>query len=362
MRPPLTAEDLEAEARRALPAEVFDFIAGGADDESTLRANVEAFRSLHLRPRRLVDVSEIDVSTSLLGSPVAAPLFVPPMASHRLVNPEGELASAAAAGDTGVGYITSLAASTSLEDVAEVAGRPRWVQVYMYRDREVTADLIRRAEAAGYEGVCLTIDAPVFGRRYRDLRNRFRQPDDVPLSNLVKYGLADLPDSDDGSAIQAYVTRTLDPSTTWADLEWVRSRGSGQVLLKGIMIAEDARRAVDAGVDALIVSNHGGRQLGRLPGTIEVLEEVVEAVGGRLPVLVDGGVRSGVDVAIALALGAAGVGVGRPLLWALACGGRDLLADYLRALVEDLGRTLALAGAATLDELDPSFVDRRPPG
>ena len=360
MRPPLTAEDLEAEARRVLPVEVFDFIAGGADDESTLAANLDAFRSLFLRPRRLVDVSGVDVSTTLLGSPVTAPLFVPPMASHRLVDPEGELASAAAAAEAGVGYVTSLAASTPLEDVADAAGRPRWVQVYMYRDREVTADLIRRAEAAGYDGVCLTIDAPVFGQRRRDLRNRFRQPDDVPLSNLVKYGLAELPDSDDGSAIQAYVARTLDPSTTWADLDWVRSQGSGQVLLKGIMIAEDARRAVDAGVDAVIVSNHGGRQLGRLPGTIEVLEEVVEAVGGRLPVLVDGGFRGGADVAIALALGASAVGMGRPVLWALAAGGRALLADYLRALTGDLERTLALAGAATLGDLDRSFVGRRP--
>ena len=360
MSPPLTAQDLEAEARRVLSTEVFDFIAGGADDESTLRANLEAFRSLFLRPRRLVDVSSVDVSTTLLGSPVAAPLFVPPMASHRLVDPEGELASAAAAAEAGVGYVTSLAASTALEDVADAAGRPRFVQVYMYRDREVTADLIRRAEAAGYDGVCLTIDAPVFGQRYRDLRNRFRQPYDVPLSNLVKYGLAELPDSDDGSAIQAYVARTLDPSTTWADLDWVRAQGSGQVLLKGVMIAEDARRAVDAGVDAVIVSNHGGRQLGRLPGTIEVLEEVVEAVGGRLPVLVDGGFRGGADVAIALALGASAVGMGRPVLWALAAGGRALLADYLRALTGDLERTLALAGAATLGDLDRSFVGRRP--
>lgn len=359
MTEPLTAEALEARARERLLPEVYDFIAGGADDESTIRANREAFDAWVFRPRRLVDVSRVEVGTTLLGAELAAPLFVPPMASHRLVDPGGEESSAAAAAEAGIGYVTSLAASAPLEDVARAGGHPRWLQVYVYRDRGVTADLVRRAEEAGYEGVCLTIDAPVFGQRHRDLRNRFRQPDDVPLSNLVPYGLADLPDADDGSAIQAYVARTLDPSVTWRDLEWLRSLASGHLLLKGILTGEDARRGTDAGVDAIVVSNHGGRQLGRLPGTMEVLDEVVEAVGDRLPVLVDGGVRSGVDVATALAVGAACVGVGRPVLWALACGGRDLLAEYLRSLVEDLRRTLALVGAPSVADLDRGFVARR---
>ncbi|KAA2257279.1 alpha-hydroxy-acid oxidizing protein [Solihabitans fulvus] len=354
---PFRVEDYAEFARASLSAEVWGFVQGGSGAEWTLAANRAAYDRVRLRTRVLTDVSRCDLGTTVLGARLASPLGVAPMAYHRLAHPDGELATAAAAGATGSLFVVSIFASETIEDIAAAATGPLWLQLYWLRQREILVDLIRRAEAAGYGALVLTVDAPRVGRRLRDLRNAFALPQDVRAVNIAEPVMAASHESADGtSAIERHSREQFDQTVTWSDLAWLRERSSLPLVLKGILTAEDARLAVEHGVDAVVVSNHGGRQLDGAVPSLDALPEVVAAVAGRLPVLVDGGVRTGGDVFKSLALGACAVLVGRPVLWGLAHSGAAGAGAVLGLLREELDNCMALAGRPTLADIDSSAV------
>ncbi|MDP8957144.1 MAG: alpha-hydroxy-acid oxidizing protein [Actinomycetota bacterium] len=351
----LSLDTLEEAARERLQRMVFDYYAGGAGDEWTLRENRRAFDRWMLRPRVLVDVSNVDLTTTVLGQQIPFPILIAPTALQRLAHPDGELATARAAANTGALMVVSTIASVRLEDIAETGVR-RWFQLYVHKDRDLTAELVKRAQTAGYEAIVVTVDTPLLGRRMRDERNRFALPPGIGLANL--HGIP-LP-QDPGSSLFRYFASQLDPAVTWEDIAWLRSLSPLPVVLKGVLTAEDAVRAVDAGVDGVVVSNHGGRQLDGVPAAIDVLPDVVDAIAGRVEVLMDSGVRRGTDVLKALALGARAVLVGRPVLWGLATGGQSGVTKVLETLREDLALSLALAGRSSVPEIDRSLVGAAP--
>ncbi|MDI5961232.1 alpha-hydroxy acid oxidase [Streptomyces sp. SL13] len=358
---PLDLADLEAAARDRLPADVWDFIEGAAGEEWTLAANRAQFQRLALRPRVLVDVSAVDPGVELLGARLAAPIGVAPLAYHGLAHPEAELATARAAGAAGALFVVGMLAGETIEDIAAAATGPLWLQLYWLRRRDVLADVVRRAADAGYRALVLTVDAPRVGRRLRDVRNSFRLPDRLAAVNIASVPSANSYGTRGASAIEAQSRDQFDPAITWADLAWLRALTPLPLVLKGVLTAEDARLALDHGVDAVIVSNHGGRQLDGAVPPLAALPEVAGAVGERIPVLLDGGIRSGGDIAKALALGARTVLVGRPVLWGLAHDGRDGVAAVLRLLREDLEQTMTLAGRPRLTDLTPDTVTVWPP-
>lgn len=376
----VTIEDLRQQARRRLPRAVFDFIDGGAEDERTLRANRAAFQRYTFRPRVLVDVAERDQSTSVLGVQLATPLILAPTGLCGMATPRGELAAARAAASRGALFTLSTMAACTIEEVARVTSAPLWFQLYIWRDRALTRELVARASTAGYRALMVTVDTQVIGQRERDLRNGFTIPPRVTLGNLldtlqklawVRRMLTSGPPTFKnvvGAAgargrntivLGAYVNQQFDPAITWRDLDWLRGLWSGPMLIKGIMSAADARRAVEQyGVEGIVVSNHGGRQLDGLPGALDVLPEVVEAVGGRAEIILDGGVRRGADVVKAVALGAKACMIGRPYLYGLAAAGQagvELALDILRA---EIDRVLALIGRPRRAELDVSALNR----
>ncbi|MCE3029579.1 alpha-hydroxy acid oxidase [Streptomyces sp. CMSTAAHL-2] len=338
------AYDPAALARRAraeLRPEHYDFIAGGAGEERALRENADAFARLALLPRVLRGGSPgSGTRVGVLGREWPAPLFVSPTAFHRLAHPDGELATARAAAATGTPLVTGMAATTAVANVV-AAARARdpeavvWFQLYLQPEHEVTAELVRRAERAGCSALVVTVDSPVFGSRTRDLRNGFH---DLP-PGLAAENMRDLP----GAAPGATRDIAMWPAG-WDDLRRLRDLTDLPLVLKGVLHPADARAAVEQGVDALLVSNHGGRQLDAAPAAVEALPAVAEAVAGRIPVLMDGGVRRGTDIALALALGAVAAGVGRPVLWALATAGEDGVTELLSALRADFAQVLALCG------------------
>ena len=344
--------DLERAARAELGTAVADFIAGGAGDEVTLRANEAAWRDYQLWPRVMVDVRDADPSVVVDGHRLDAPLLVSPMGVHQLASPEGELASATAARRAGIGYVASSASSVSLEDIAEVAPAFRWFQLYWLRDREVVADLVQRAKDAGYTGLCLTVDAPVGAARLRDRRNGFAVPEGIRFANLERYGFAPASRGSTGDAVR-YIVDEVDPSITWQDLAWLKELCGLPLVVKGALHPDDAELAREHGADAEFISNHGGRQLDQAPATAHALARV-SATEPRLPLVVDGGVRSASSVAVAVSLGATLVGIGRPVLWALAADGVDGATRLLTGLRDDLGRVLALMGVRSTDELRAS--------
>jgi 4-hydroxymandelate oxidase len=351
----LTVGDYRRAAREKLSRMAHDYFRSGADAEVSLRANRRAFVARRLLPRVLVDVSAVDCATVLLGRRHPSPLFIAPTAYQRLAHPEGERATARAAAASGTLYCVSMLATTSLEDVAAVGAGPRWFQLYVHKDRGLTRSLVERARAAGYEALVVTVDTPILGRRVRDERNGFALPDGLEMANLV--ASAPLEARESGSALASYAAARHDTRLSWSDLEWLRSLATPlPLVLKGILRADDARRAIDAGAAGIIVSNHGGRQLDGVPATLEVLPEIVAAVGGRADVMLDGGVRWGTDVLKALALGARAVGVGRPILWGLAVDGEAGVAHVLSLLREELLRAMALCGAPSLAALTADLV------
>ena len=354
----LNLDDFEAAARECLPGLVYDYIASGAEDERTLRRNREAFGAYLLRPRALGGAGDPVLATTVLGTAVSLPVLIAPTAMQRLAHEEGELATARAAGAAGTIMGVSTLATHTIEAVAEAATGPLWFQLYIYRDRGLTASLVRRAEAAGYAALCLTVDTPVLGIRERDVRNAFTLPPGISLANFSDPELADLPPEEPGSALATYFAEQLDPAIAWPDLDWLRSITSLPIVLKGIMTAEDARLAVEHGAAAVIVSNHGGRQLDSAPGTMEVLEEVVEAASGVCEVLLDGGVRRGTDVVKALALGARAVLIGRPYVWGLAVGGEEGVRRVLDILRAELRLALTLCGCKDASAVGREVVTR----
>ena len=335
---PINLADYENLARERLPQMVFDYYFGGAEDELTVRDNRLAWQRWRLRPRVLVDVATRDLSTTVLGQPLAFPVLTAPCAFNALAHEDGELAVARAAAAAGVIQVVSTAGTYSLEEVAAAApDAPRWFQLYCYRDRDVTRWLVERAVAAGYRALCLTVDAPLVGRRERDLRNRFGLPPGMSWKNLQGVGLDEMHQRDEGSALVHYIEKIWDAALTWEAVAWLRDLSPLPLAIKGVLTAEDARLAVEHGAAAIVVSNHGGRQLdGTLP-TGDALSEVVEAVAGKAEVLVDGGIRRGSDILKALALGARAVLVGRPYLWALAAGGQPAVEQMLALFAHRAG-------------------------
>jgi len=350
-------DDFRELARSRLPVDVWDYVEGGSGDERTLTANRRAFDGVALRPRVLVDVSSCDPGTTLLGAPVSLPIGVAPTAYHRLLHPEGELATARGAGQAGALYVVSMFATQPVEDIAEAATGPLWMQVYWLRRRDAVADVVRRAAAAGFRALVLTVDTPRVGRRLRDVRNAFALDETVQAVNLAPEVMATAHRRRHGeSALASHAAEAFDPTITWDDLGWLRGLTDLPLLLKGIVTAEDAARAVACGVDGIVVSNHGGRQLDGAVPTLRALPEVVDAVDGACPVLLDGGVRTGTEVFAALALGARAVLVGRPVMWALAADGSAGVAEVLRLLHDELVLAMALAGRPTLAEINRSAV------
>jgi isopentenyl diphosphate isomerase/L-lactate dehydrogenase-like FMN-dependent dehydrogenase len=333
--------DFDALAAERMEPAAFAYYAGGAWDEVTLAENTAAFRRRTLRPRVLVDVSAVDLRTTLLGAEVSMPVGVAPTAMQGLAHPEGELATFRAAAAAGLCFCLSTVSYRSLEEVASAAPTGlRWFQLYVLHDRAFAASLVERAAAAGYRALVATVDLPVLGARERDIRLGFDI--EMPLGNLVGAQASD----DLGEVLEARHV-----GLAWEDLAWLRSLSSMPLVVKGILTAEDARLAVEHGAAALVVSNHGGRQLDRAPATIDVLEEVVAAVGGRAEVYLDGGVRRGTDVLIALALGARAVFLGRPVLYALASAGEAGVAHAFGLLRGELERGMALLGTPSVADV-----------
>ncbi|CAN5914865.1 alpha-hydroxy acid oxidase [soil metagenome] len=358
--------ELEAAAKATLPTMAWDYYASGADDEQCLARNVSAYRDIELHYKVMVDVAQRELATTVLGAPISMPICVAPTAFQKLAHPDGELASVRAAAAAGTLFILSTLSTSRVEDVvAEAAGRiPVWFQLYIYKDRGATEALVRRVEAAGVKALVLTVDAPLFGRRERDVRNGFALPPGMSVANL----LAEDSDPDPRghidavageSGLSAYIARWLDPSLTWDTIEWLRSITTLPVLVKGIVRADDAVRAVERGVAGIVVSNHGGRQLDAAPATIKVLPRIAEAVAGRCEILLDGGVRRGTDVIKAVAYGARAVLVGRPVLWGLAADGQAGVESALGILRREFDLAMALCGCPDVSSISRDLVEVR---
>lgn len=377
-----SVEDLRAIARKRLPGGVFDYIDGGAEDESALLRNRDAYRRIEFRPRVLRDVGGVDPSTVLLGKPLAFPLVLAPTGFNRIADPQGELAVARAAARAGIPYTLSMALGTrSLEEIAEVCEGPKWFQVYVWRDRGLVAEMIARAAASGFETLVLTVDTAVFGRRERDVRRGYTLPPKLGLDTIAD-GIRhpgwtwrfirnepivfanikgrEVGDGTDAVVLADYVNSQFDPTLSWKDIAWLRSVWDGPIVLKGIQTVEDAQIAVSEGVEAIALSNHGGRQLDSAPATVQLLPEVADAVGGRIEIICDGGVRRGADIVKAVALGAGAVMAGRPYLYGLGAAGEAGVDHVLNLLRGGVTRTMALIGCRSVTELGPSYV-RIPP-
>lgn len=345
---PVNVADYERLAAIELDDGPLGYYAGGADDESTLRENVTAWSRRSLRPRVLVDVSDVSTATTVLGTTVASPVLVAPTALQRMAHPDGEPAMARAAAAAGtIMTLSTLATSTPAEVAQAAPGAPRWYQLYVTRDRGVSRALGDAAIDAGFDAIVVTVDAPVPGRRERDLRTGFRVPDDLEMPAIT----AALGRSG-GVSVEQFFS-VIDPSVTWREFEAFAAACPLPVLLKGIQTGEDAALACEHGAAGIVVSNHGGRQLDGVAATADLLPEIVEAVAGRLEVLVDGGIRRGSDALVALALGARAVLIGRPALWGLAAGGEAGARDVLDLLGAEIARGLALLGCDS-----PAAVNR----
>jgi len=375
--------DLRLMAQRRLPTGVFDYIDGGAEDELTLRRNVTAFDEYDFIPRVLNDVSQIDTSTTLLGTPLAFPFVLAPTGFTRIADAQGELAVARAAQRAGLPYTLSTLATRSIEEISAVSNGRRWFQVYVWRDRGLVTEMINRAADAGFEAIVPCVDLATFGRRERDVRNGFTLPPKIGIgtvldglrhpawtANFLRGGpirFANVSEADpngerDGSSaveLADYANEQLDPSLTWDDIEWLRSLWNGPFVLKGIQSVADARIAADLGIDAICLSNHGGRQLEGSPAPVSLLPTVVDAVGGRTEIICDGGIRRGADIARAVALGANAVMGGRAYLYGLGAAGERGVDTALGFLADELRRTMALNGVTTIDTITRDMVAPR---
>lgn len=349
--------DYEAHALPRVDLGAWAYINGGVGDEWTMRENTAAFARLPLRTRVLRPMHGATTALNLFGADLAAPILIAPTAFHRLVHPDGELATALAAGATGTPMVVSTQASIALEDIAAAAVGPLWFQLYIQPDRDFTEQLVRRAEAAGYRALVLTIDSPVNGVRNAEARAGFTLPHDVRAVNLE--GMRHPAPGPAGALL--FGTPLIESVPTWQDIAWLRSLTRLPILLKGIVDPADALRALDCGIDGLIVSNHGGRTLDGVPAAINLLPPIAKVVDGSVPLLMDGGIRRGVDVLRALALGANAVMIGRPVLHALATAGALGVAHALRLLRAELELAMALTGCRTLTEIDEGCLFGRSP-
>jgi len=376
-------DDLRRMARRRLPGGVFDYIDGAAEDERTLARNAAAFERLEFRPRVLVDVADIDTSTTVLGKPVDFPLVLAPTGFTRIADPEGELAVARCAERANLPYTLSTLGTRSIEEVAAVSGGRKWFQVYVWRDRGLVKEMLQRAAGSGYEAIMITVDTAVLGRRERDVRRGFTLPPKIGLDTIVSGALhpawtwsfvraepiafanvvgRSVGDGTDPVNLAEYINSQFDPALSWKDLEWFQSQWSGPIVLKGVQTVEDAELAARAGVQAIALSNHGGRQLDGAPPPLELVQATADAVGDRVEILCDGGIRRGSDIVKAVALGARACMAGRPYLYGLAVGGERGVDHVLEHLRAGVARTLALTGHPRISELTPDLVRWRSDG
>lgn len=364
--------DLRELAKNRLPRMVFDYVDGGAEDEVTLSRNRDDFNQYELVTRILVDVADIDLSTSILGQTVDIPLIMAPIGMPRLIHHEGEAAVARATEKAGTIFSLSTMATMSIEEINELTAGPKWFQIYVWRDRELLKSYIERCKQAGYHALCLTVDVPAFGQRERDLRNGLAFPPKYTLPTMLDalsrpawlwhyltspaMKIANLPGDGskdaEGYSVADYANKQMDPSVTWEDVAWMIELWDGPFIIKGILSAEDAKRAVAVGANAVIVSNHGGRQLDHAPATIAVLPEIIDAVAGRAEVILDGGIRRGTDILKALALGANACMIGRPYLYGLAAAGEAGVTHALDLLRSECIRAMKFMGCKSLAELD----------
>ncbi|HZB40221.1 MAG TPA: alpha-hydroxy acid oxidase [Ilumatobacter sp.] len=377
LRTALTVDDMRRIAKRRLPHGVFDYIDGGAEDERAMVNNSAAFGRIEFCPNVLRDVSEIDVSTTLLGRPISMPLVLAPTGYTRLTHSQGELSVARAAERAGIPYSLSTMSTRSIEEVAAVSNGPKWFQVYTWKDRGLVREMVERAAAAGYEAIILTVDTAVLGRRERDARRGFSIPprigpgtiidgivhpawtyDFITHEPLTFANVSHLPEyvSDGDMGRGQYVMMNFDQKLGWSDVEWLQSVWSGPIVLKGIQTVDDAKRAVAAGVRGIALSNHGGRQLDDAPAPIDLVEPVAQAVQGEAEIICDGGVRRGSDVVKAIALGATACSIGRPYLFAMGAAGERGVDQLLGMFREGIARTMALSGRTTIDEIDRCLV------
>jgi L-lactate dehydrogenase (cytochrome) len=377
LRSAVSVADLRRIARRRLPRGVFDYIDGGAEDERSLRANCDAFAAVGFRPRVLAGLDDVDISTSLLGRPVSLPLVLAPTGFTRIAHPDGELAVARAAARAGIPYALSTLGTRSIEEVARVSGGRLWFQVYVWRDRGLVQQMIERANAASYEAIVLTVDTPVLGRRERDVRRGFALPPTVGIATFAEGLLhpawtwsflraepirfenvvgSSVGDGRDPIALADYTMQQFDRSLSWRDVEWLRSIWPRALVVKGIQTVDDALIAADAGVDAIVLSNHGGRQLDGAPAPLTLVAPVTEAVAGRVEVICDGGIRRGSDIVKAVALGARACMAGRAYLYGLGVAGERGVNHVLQLFATDLRRTMALIGASGVGELDRTLL------
>ena len=372
-----SVEDLRRLARRRLPGGVFDYVDGAAEDELTAARNVAAFQRLELQPRVLAGVGAVDPSTTLFGTRLPFPLVLAPTGFTRMVHPQGELAVARAAARAGLPYTLSTLSTRSIEDVAAAADGDHWFQVYVWRDRGLVAEMLERAVAAGYSTIVITVDTAVLGRRERDVRRGFSLPPKIGPGTILDGAVhprwtwdfvraepivfanvtgRSVGDGSTPVALADYINSQFDPDLSWRDIEWFRERWPGRVALKGIQTVADAELAADAGVDAVVLSNHGGRQLDGAPPPLELVAPVADAVGDRVAIVCDGGVRRGSDIVKAVALGATACMAGRAYLYALGAAGEVGVDHVLARLADDVRRTMALLGARTVADLTPALV------
>lgn len=374
----VSVADMRRIARRRLPRGVFDYIDGGAEDELTLRANSEAFARARFRPRVLRGVGDIDISTTILGRPSAMPFVLAPTGFTRIADPQGELAVARAAQRAGVPYTLSTLGTRSIEEVRSVAPDARlWFQVYAWRDRALVAEMVRRAAACDYEALVLTVDTAVFGRRERDIRRGFSLPPTIGPGTILDGVLhpswtwdfvraepirfanvvgADVGDGSSPVDLADYINSQFDPGLSWADVDWLRTLWDGPIIVKGIQTVADARLAAEIGVEAIALSNHGGRQLDGAPAIFDLVAPVADAVGGQLEIICDGGIRRGSDIVKAMAAGATACMGGRSYLYALGAAGERGVDHLLSTWHEDIRRTLALVGASSFAEIDREIL------
>ena len=361
---PVQWRELERAAYAAMTPEAAGYVAGGAGGEETVRANREAFDRWRIVPRMLRGVGARDLSTTVLGTRLPAPVLLGPVGVQQIIHPDAEVATARAAASVGVPYVHSTAASTSIEDAAAANGDgPRWFQLYFPTDRDVAASFVERAERAGYAAVVVTLDTLMLGWRPRDLGRAYLPfLDGIGLANYVSDPVFRGRLSGDTleTTVEAWISIFANPDLSWADIAWLRERTDLPLLVKGVMTAEDARRALDAGVEGLIVSNHGGRQVDGAIGALDALPGVVGAVAPEVPVLFDSGIRTGADAVKALALGARAVLIARPAMWGLALGGEAGVRHVLRTFLGELDNTLAMAGYRSHRELAPGSLRARP--
>lgn len=349
---PVCLTDFEPLAKKKMPAMGWEYVSAGAGDEQTVRWNCEAYQRIRLKPRVLVDVSQLDTRVTLFGQEHAFPILLAPTAAHKLTHPEGELATVRGAAAAGATMVVSSFASIKLEDVAGAAKGPLWFQLYAQTDHGFTRELVQRAEAAGYRALCLTVDTPSTGARNREARSNVKLPPFPNLQGLPGYNSATGQQTGASRIFQS----VLDPALSWKDIDWLRSFAKIPLLVKGVLNPDDADRAVKTGVSGIMVSNHGGRNLDTVPATIDALPLVAEKVAGRVPVFVDGGIRRGTDVLKALALGANAVLIGRPYLYGLGAAGADGVSKVLDILQREFQMAMMLTGRPNITSIDRSVI------